>query len=180
MVLALFALIILAWTVDSLYSQYRFHASTHREKLQVLWEQDVKKLELAEAVPPGWHSLKEITYFGGDPGAKNWIIEGLRAPHPVKKDGTHRLEVLLLSFEDEGRDGAIIQYNLVNLKNQNMEWELGRTFFLSGGESEWEEWVSTNQEKIKKLISAGKKKSEKQPRAENKPEQPIKGQQADK
>lgn len=180
MVLALFALTILAWTVDSLYSQYKFQSSSHREKLQVLWGQDVQKLELAKAVPPGWYTLKEITYFGGDPGAKNWIIEGLRAPHPVSNEGTHRLEVLLLSFEDEGRDGAIIQYNLVNLKNQNMEWELGRTFFLSGGESEWDEWVSTNQEKIKKLISAGKKKSKNPSQAKSNSERPVKGQQADK
>ena len=147
----LFLLALLAWTVNSLYSQLHFQHLSHLDKLQELWIQDAKKLENSKVVPPGWYKLKEITYFGGNPTAKNWIIEGLRAPNPVSEGGTHRLEVLLLSFEDEGRIGAIIQYNLVHIKSNNMEWELGRTFFLSGGQSEWREWVETNGKKISEL-----------------------------
>ena len=171
----LLILVLAAWTIDSFYSQYQFHMLSHREKLQSLWEADAKKLEESKVVPPGWYKLREIDYFGGDPTAKNWIIEGLRAPHPVSKEGTHKLEVLLLSFEDEGRDGAIIQYNLVHLKSNNMEWELGRTFFLSGGQSEWDEWVESNSEKIKKMVKAKSESRSKQATATNKtpPQPPV-------
>ena len=156
----LLILILSSWVFYSLYFHFHFQNLSHLDKLQKLWIQDVKKLEKFKAVPAGWYKLKEVTYFGGDPTAKNWIIEGLRAPHPVNDDGTHRLEVLLLSFEDEGRNGAIIQYNLVHLKSNNMEWELGRTFFLSNKQSEWEEWLEISKEKIKKIISAQPKKIE--------------------
>lgn len=143
----------LGWTLSSFLTQAQFLNSTQVEKLQSLWSQDVTDLENAKALPEGWHSIKSIEFYSGDKGAQKWIDEKLRPPQKTQPNGTHRLEILLLSFEDQGKVGAIIQYNLVDLKTQNMEWELGRTFYLNSNKDEWTEWFEAKKESIQNYFA---------------------------
>src|SRR5690606_4847569 len=69
------------------------------------------------------------------PLAKKWLAE-IESPIQVTKEGTHKLEVLLLSWEEGEKLGAVIQYDLVDMKTQNLLWELGRTFILKGDEAD--------------------------------------------
>lgn len=143
----------LGWTLSSLLTQAQFLNSTQVERLQSLWNQDVASLENAKALPEGWYHIKSIEFYSGDDGAQKWINEKLRPPQKTQDNGTHRLEILLLSFEDEGKIGAIVQYNLVDIKTQNMEWELGRTFYLNSKKNEWIEWFETQKDSIQNHLS---------------------------
>lgn len=138
----------LGWTLSSLLTHAQFINSTQVERLQSLWNQDVTDLENAKALPEGWYRIKSIEFYSGDNGAQKWIDEKLRPPQKTRVNGTHRLEILLLSFEDKGKIGAIVQYNLVDIKTQNMEWELGRTFYLNSNKNEWIEWFEEKKESI--------------------------------
>lgn len=66
----------------------------------------------------------------GTEQARKWL-EKVKLPIEQKTDGQYKMEVLLMSFEDEGKTAAIIQYNIINNKTHDMEWELGRTFYLT-------------------------------------------------
>jgi hypothetical protein len=100
-------------------------------KLELQWAQDVELLESSKKLPPGWFDVKEVEITGGTPETKG-ILRKIRIPVQVKKeDGQHKVEVLVVVWEEEGKRGALIQYNLVNLKTGNMIWELGRTLILS-------------------------------------------------
>jgi hypothetical protein len=138
----------LGWTLNSLLTQAQFLNSTQVEKLQSLWNQDVIDLENAKALPDGWYRIKSIEFYSGDSGAQKWIDQKLHPPQKTLPNGSHRLEILLLSFEDKGKIGAIVQYNLVDIKTQNMEWELGRTFYLNSNKNEWIEWFEEKKESI--------------------------------
>ena len=90
-------------------------------------------LKASNKLPAGWNSIKEIQLIPATDKAKLWL-KSMHVPILLKSDGAYKLEVLMISW-DEGQDvGAIVQYNLVELKTNNMVWELGRTFVLSGHE----------------------------------------------
>ena len=73
--------------------------------------------------------------------AKDWQ-KSLHIPIATVPNGKYRLELLLISWEEGETEGAIIQYNLVNLETMNMEWELGRTFILKGTRSSEETFAA--------------------------------------
>lgn len=143
----------LGWTLSSLLTQAQFLNSTEVERLQSLWNQDVADLEKAKALPEGWYRIKSTEFYSGDNGAQKWIDQKLHPPQKTLPNGTHRLEILLLSFEDKGKIGAIVQYNLVDIKTQNMEWELGRTFYLNSNKNEWIDWFLEKKESIQNHFS---------------------------
>ncbi len=99
-------------------------------KFEMQWATDVRLLEESGKLPKGWFDVREIELIGGTPETKTWLsrIEvPLRAKNP---DGHHKLEVLVVIWEEEGTRGALVQYNLVNLKTGNMIFELGRTLLF--------------------------------------------------
>lgn len=100
-------------------------------RLETQWADDVRLLETSKNLPPGWFDVKEVEIFGGTPETKA-ILRKIKVPVGIKKhDGEHKLEVLVVVWEEEGKRGALIQYNLVNLKSGNMIKEIGRTLILS-------------------------------------------------
>lgn len=100
-------------------------------KLETQWAEDVKLLESSKNLPQGWFDVKEVEVFGGTPETKA-VLRKIKIPVGVKKEnGDHKLEVLVVVWEEEGKRGALIQYNLVNLKTGNMIKEIGRTLILS-------------------------------------------------
>lgn len=98
-------------------------------QLQQQWEEDVHNLEASPKLPKAWFDVKELEITGGTPETKSWLRR-IHVPLKTKKDGHYKLEVLVVAWEEEGKQGALVQYNLTDLKTQNMIWELGRTFIL--------------------------------------------------
>lgn len=104
-----------------------FRQATPAQKLQAMWAHDLIRLQSAGKLPTAWPKIKTIEVFAGTERAKEWL-ENLNVPITPNPEGTHHLEVLLLSWSEAGKFGAIVQYNLVDLASENMVWELGRTF----------------------------------------------------
>lgn len=98
-------------------------------RLERAWIEDIADLQAAQKLPAPWFNLRAVEYYGGDAQAKDWL-KRIRVPIKTKVDGTHKLEVLLLVWEENGKRGAVVQYDIVDLKTQNLVWELGRTFIL--------------------------------------------------
>lgn len=95
------------------------------------WSEDVEILELSGKLPPSWFDVSEIELFGGTPESKNWLRRIQVPLAPKRKEGKHKLEILVVAWEDSGRRGAMVQYNLVEKESKNMVFELGRTFILA-------------------------------------------------
>lgn len=116
-----------AYVVLDFYSDR--NAPLHK-RLERLWAQDLRNLEESNRLPPQWQDVGEVELFGGTPQTKNWL-KRIHVPiRPKKADGQHKLEVLVVAWEEEGVQGALVQYNLVDRKTQNMIFELGRTLIL--------------------------------------------------
>ena len=127
----LFLCVALGLTAYVLLDYWAFKNGHPVQKLDRLWNDDIAILEASKKLPPAWFKIKNLELYGGTDEAKAW----LKRLHPnikTQKDGTHTLEVLLLVWEEDGKKGAVIQYNLTDLKSKNMVWELGRTFILTG------------------------------------------------
>lgn len=103
---------------------------TKLQRLERMWSEDVALLESSGKLPAPWFKLRNLEVYGGTEEAKAWL-KRIQPPLKTRPDGTHKMEVLLLSWEEDGKTGAVVQYNMVDIKTQNMVWELGRTFILS-------------------------------------------------
>ncbi len=101
------------------------------KKFERQWAEDVQLLENSKKLPPAWFDVGEVELIGGNPETKSW----LRKIHvPVKANrpgGKYKLEVLVVIWEADGKRGALVQYNLVDLKSKNMIAELARTLMLT-------------------------------------------------
>jgi hypothetical protein len=99
-------------------------------RLERQWRDDVEQLEASKKLPPGWFDVKDIEVYGGSPETKDWLKQ-IQVPLSTKKDGHFKLDVLVVAWEEEGKRGTMVQYDLVDLKSGNNIWELGRTLILS-------------------------------------------------
>lgn len=101
------------------------------KRLEQRWTDDVELLESSNKLPKGWSDIGEVELFGGNPETKA-LLRKIEVPiRPKKKDGGHKLEVLVVVWEAEGKRGVLTQYNLIDLKTKNMVAELSRTIMLS-------------------------------------------------
>jgi len=103
------------------------------------WREDVEDLEASKKLPAGWHDVKDLEIFGGTPETKEWLAR-IKVPLTTKKDGKHKLEVLVVAWEENGIRGALVQYDLVELKSKNNIWELGRTLILTRPHQSFEDF----------------------------------------
>ena len=104
------------------------------KKLESRWTEDVQLLESSRKLPKGWEDIGEIELVGGNPETKA-MLRKIKVPLSIKKkDGQHKLEVLVVVWEADGKRGALTQYNLVDLKTKNMVAELARTLMLTDPE----------------------------------------------
>ncbi|NQY99702.1 MAG: hypothetical protein HRT45_03415 [Bdellovibrionales bacterium] len=112
------------------YKVYQFEQMSSIERLNYLWKQDMNLLKPTQHVHKGWNSIAEFEAFGGSEKAKEWLND-LQVPVRKVEKGKFKLEILLLEFDQEDVEHAVIQMNLVEIKSQNMVWELGRTYKLN-------------------------------------------------
>lgn len=105
------------------------------KRLEQKWSEDVELLESSNQLPKGWNEIGEVTLFGGNPETKA-LLRKIDVPiRPKKKDGAFKLDVLVVVWEAEGKRGALIQYNLIDLKTKNMVAEVARTIMLKDPEA---------------------------------------------
>ncbi len=100
-------------------------------RFERFWQEDVALLESSKSLPQQWFDVSEVEVYGGTPETKSWLRR-IQLPIIAKNpNGQHKLEVLVVAWEEDGQKGVLVQYNLVDLKSKNMIWELGRTLLLT-------------------------------------------------
>jgi len=105
------------------------NARPHK-KFERLWAEDVELLEKSKKLPPPWFKVREIKLIGGTPETKAWL-KRIQVPLRTNADGTHNLEVILVVWDESGKKGVMIQYDLVDINSGENVWELGRTLIVS-------------------------------------------------
>ena len=98
------------------------------------WSEDVEHLEASKKLPAPWFDIKELEIIGGTPESKDWL-KLIQIPLKTREDGHFKMEVLVVAWEEAGKRGTLVQYNVTDLKTKNNIWELGRTFILSQPQS---------------------------------------------
>lgn len=94
------------------------------------WREDVQALEASGKLPKEWFDVRDVQLIGGTPETRT-LLRKVVSPLKSNANGQHRLEALIVLWEEEGVLGVLIQYNLEELKSKNNIWELGRTLILS-------------------------------------------------
>ncbi len=100
------------------------------KRFETQWREDVEQLETSGKLPAAWFDLGELEIIGGTPETRDWL-KRIQIPLNTKKAGHYKMEVLVVVWEEEGKRGTLVQYNLIELKSKNNIWELGRTLILS-------------------------------------------------
>lgn len=100
------------------------------ERLERQWSNDVDNLEASKKLPKEWYDVGQVEVVGGTPETKEWLAR-IHVPVRPKTNGKNKLDVLVVVWEEEGKRGAMVQYNLLDGKTGNNILELGRTFILS-------------------------------------------------
>lgn len=125
---------------------WQFEHLPTAKKLQRLWEDDMLHMSNTHQLPPAWKSVREIELTPGDEQARQWLRE-LQVPVTVHKDGQYKLQVMMVSWDDETKLGAYVQYDLMDLnsKNENTIWESNRTFILTDSNSWMSQWLKKSE-----------------------------------
>ena len=112
-----------------LYKFIHFQSMSKVQRLNYLWKRDMNILKGSKHLHPGIKQVREFEAFAGSDGAKKWLPQ-LQVPWKKLEKGKYKLEILLLDFNENNQDHAVIQLNLVEIESENMIWELGRTYQL--------------------------------------------------
>ena len=111
------------------------------KRLERRWAADVTLLEDSGKLPPAWFDVKSIDISGGTPETRGWL-KLIHSPLKTNPTGQHRMDVLVVAWEEDGKRGALVQYNIEDLKTKNTVSEIGRTLILSVPPTAFERWLS--------------------------------------
>lgn len=129
LLLFLVAICTLGWILLSIF-RLDFWLLPPKQKFLRAWYEDIKLLEASKKLPSEWNEVREIVIRSNNSPAQEWIAGTLSPPIRKKPTGTHRLNIFVIHWEEGNRYGAIIEYSLIRLSDQNTDWELGRTLKL--------------------------------------------------
>ena len=94
------------------------------------WAADVALLESSGTLPPEWAKVRQFELIGGTPETRAWL-KRVAIPLRTNPRGTYRMDVLIVAWEESGKRGALVQYNIEDLKTKNTIREIGRTLILT-------------------------------------------------
>jgi len=94
------------------------------------WAADVERLEASGQLPSAWKEVKDIEVIGGTPETKGWLRR-IDIPLRSNPKGKHKMETLVVAWEENGKRGVLVQYNIEDGKTKNNIFELGRTLILA-------------------------------------------------
>jgi hypothetical protein len=113
------------------YRHYRiaFWLKPPADKFYQSWNEDLHLLQRTQKLPKEWSEIKEISVKGDNSPVQEWILK-VRPPIQKNPNGHYRLDVFIIHWIEDNRYGAVVQYDLIDLKNNNTIWEISRTYKL--------------------------------------------------
>lgn len=94
------------------------------------WAEDIETLEASGKLPKAWQDVAQIEIIGGTAETKKWL-RLIEIPLKTNPAGKHRMDVLIVAWEEEGIRGVMLQYNIEDQKTKNTVSEFGRTLLLN-------------------------------------------------
>lgn len=94
------------------------------------WAADVAALEASGKLPAAWADVRELELIGGTPESRAWL-KRIKIPLRTNPRGQSRMDVLVVAWDEAGKRGALVQYNIEDLKTKNMRAEIARTLILT-------------------------------------------------
>lgn len=100
-----------------------------KEKFNHAWKQDIELLESSHKLPAQWREIRQVSVQTDHSPAQNWVDKNT-VFIPINPKGHYLLNVFIIHWIEDIHYGAMIQYSLVDLRDENTIWELGRTLRL--------------------------------------------------
>lgn len=126
--LILVSLLILG-AVAAAYFKADYWVLSPKEKFLRSWQEDQAILKKAGNLPEGLSHLRQVEIRSDNSPAQEWLAD-LKGKIPLDPNGTFKLSVMVIHWIESNRYGAVVQYNLVDLKSGNTVWEFSRTYKL--------------------------------------------------
>lgn len=98
-------------------------------RLGIAISEDLASLKRKNALPQQFGNLKSFEASTESSTFKPWI-DDLKVALPTAPSGTYSLQVFIFFYIDGKKYGANVQYDLVNIKTNNTDWELTRSYPL--------------------------------------------------
>lgn len=99
------------------------------KRFETQWAEDVRALEASGKLPAVWKDVKDVKIIGGTPETKSWL-KRIETPALGTPEGHHHMDVLVVVWDESGKRGVLLQYNIEDGKTGNTLLELGRTLIL--------------------------------------------------
>lgn len=128
LLLILVSIVSIIWISFS-YFRVAYWIKPPKEKLEITMTEDFRNLEKAHSLPSAWKDIKEVKIRGDNSPVQEWIPK-FRIPVSRNPNGKYCLEMFLIHWIEGSRYGVVVQYNLVDLTDNNTIWELNRTYKL--------------------------------------------------
>jgi hypothetical protein len=131
----IFGLTVFLFGFLAVYATYNdilpFWLENKPEEIRALWMQDIQVLVSNDKLPKEWTQVKEVKYQPLTATVEK-LLKDIKPPIiPSNKKGNYRLEVTVDDWKENNEYGLMIQYQLIDLKSQNLIWELGRTLLVN-------------------------------------------------
>lgn len=124
-----------------------FRNLSNADRFNILWSEDIAKMENQNLLPAGWNEIASLE-ITGDAECKAWIKDK-KIPISISPTGKFSLELLVVPWSQDGKAGALIQYDLIKLENQNTVWDKTRTIIFSDETSIVEQFIKA----VQKLVT---------------------------
>ena len=121
--------VILLFVFAAVQADLLFWLAPPAKKFALVAHSDFKLLDKYRYLPPSWGSIRNIDVNSDASHVQEWLKSDA-FEIPKKKDGNYNLEIFVSEWIDGYRYGALIQYDLIDIKTKNTVWELNRTYKL--------------------------------------------------
>ena len=128
LILIVAATIMSLWAASAIFN-VSYWLLSPEQKFYKSWQADLALLEKSKTLPKQWSLIKELTIKAANAPAQDWIAIN-RPPIKLNPSANYRLDIFVIHWLEGYRYGVVIEYNLVDLRNENTIWELGRTLKL--------------------------------------------------
>ncbi len=115
--------------VAAIYFKADYFLLSPKEKFIESFQNDIALLKKSGTLPEAYSHIREVEIKSDNSPARDWL-DDLKRKIPRDQNGTYKLSVMVIHWIEANRYGAIVQYNLVDLKSGNTVWEFSRTFKL--------------------------------------------------
>ncbi|MCB0413640.1 MAG: hypothetical protein KDD50_04870 [Bdellovibrionales bacterium] len=109
--------------------------SEEGKAFQEIWSENVQYLIQTHQLPFYWDSISNIKLLFESDSMEKWKPH-LSPPIPVIKNGKYRIEVLIVPWKIKDVSAVLIQYDIIENKSNNLQWELSTNIYIRGSESE--------------------------------------------